>query len=53
MSSTHVFIAMSEFTLGISLHILKDGDSSINDMHACRASASVIRTDVSISIPYY
>lgn len=53
MSRTHVLIAISGFTFGMSLHILKDGDSSINDLQAAIASASVISTDVLISDPYY
>lgn len=51
MSRIQVLIAISGFTFGMSLHILKDGDSSINDLHAAIASASVIRTDVFISDP--
>lgn len=51
MSRTQVFIAISGFTFGMSLHILKDGDSSINVLQADIASASVIRIEVLISDP--
>lgn len=51
MSRTQVLIAISGFTFGMSLHILKDGDSSINVLQAAIASASVIRTDRLTSDP--
>lgn len=48
----HVLIAISGLTFGMLLHILNDGDSSINEVQAWNASSSVITIDLVTSASY-